>query len=222
MSSQADVRSIDALKNFRSVLALYSEDTLAALGAVDAEVRRTVRWLVEDRPQFWQDQIKRRREHVASARAEVYKKKLQKKPDYSPAMSEPMELLRKAEASLADAENRLVLVRKWQTRFNQAVLEYHGATQRLKDLSASDVPRAIQALIRIIDALEAYLAVAPPSGSGAGASEESAAPTRASGTLESIAARVLDEEPPPPDEPVVEGPARADDEEKPETHQGGG
>jgi hypothetical protein len=67
MSSQAEVRSIDALKDFRTALALYAEDTLAALGAVEAEVRRTGQWLQQDRPGYWQEQIKRRREQVASA-----------------------------------------------------------------------------------------------------------------------------------------------------------
>jgi hypothetical protein len=62
MSSQASVHSIDALKDLRVALALYGEDTLAALGAVEAEVRRTQRWLEEERPFYWQEQIKRRRE----------------------------------------------------------------------------------------------------------------------------------------------------------------
>ena len=42
MSSQADVRSIEALKEFRVALALYAEEALGALGAVKMEARRTV------------------------------------------------------------------------------------------------------------------------------------------------------------------------------------
>jgi phenylacetate-coenzyme A ligase PaaK-like adenylate-forming protein len=52
MGSQAEVHSIDALKDFRTALALYSEDTLSALGAVEAEVRRTVQWLYQERPYY--------------------------------------------------------------------------------------------------------------------------------------------------------------------------
>ena len=114
MSSQATVHSVEALKDFRVALALYSEDTLGALGAIEAEVRRTVRWLEQERPAYWQDQIKRRRELVSQARAEVFRKNLQKRPDYTPPMSEQKENLRKAEASLQDAEKRLTMVRKWQ------------------------------------------------------------------------------------------------------------
>ena len=78
-------------------------------------------------------------------------------------MTEQMENLRKAEASLQDAEKRLTLVRKWQPAFKQAVLEYHGSIQRLKGLAANDIPSAVNLLTRIIDSLEAYLRVAPPS-----------------------------------------------------------
>ena len=178
MSSQASVHSIDALKDLRVALALYGEDTLGALGAVEAEVRRTLRWLQEERPVYWQDQIKRRREQVSTARAEVFKKNLQKRADYNPPMSEQKENLRKAEASLQDAEKRLAAVRKWQPLFKQAVLEYHASIQRLKDLAAADVPRAVNLLTRMIDALEAYLRVAPPSGLEALAASRPRAPAR--------------------------------------------
>ena len=80
------------------------------------------------------------------ARAEVFKKNLQKRPDYNPPMSEQKENLRKAEASLQDAEKRLAAVRKWQPLFKQAVLEYHASVQRIKDLAAGDVPRAVNLL----------------------------------------------------------------------------
>src|SRR5437764_979912 len=121
MSAQAEVRSIEALKDFQVALALYGEDTLAALGAVDAEVRRTVQWLQQDRPAYWQEQIKRRREQVASAKAEVFRRKLARTADSSPSITEQMENLRRAEASLQDAERRLTLVRKWQPTPQQVV-----------------------------------------------------------------------------------------------------
>jgi hypothetical protein len=191
MSSQASVHSIDALKDFRAALALYGDDTLEALGSVEAEVRRTVRWLHEDRPYYWQEQIKRRREKVAMARAEVFRRRLQQKPDYTPPMSEQMENLRKAEASLQDAEKRITLVRKWQPALKQAVLEYHASVQRLKDIAGGDVPRAVNLLTRLIDALEAYLRIAPPSGVGL---ETGPAPPAASAVFLSIATDFLDQD----------------------------
>jgi hypothetical protein len=196
MSSQASVRSIDALKELRVAMALYGEDTLGAIGAVEAEVRRTVRWLMEEQPVYWQEQIKRRREQVSTARAEVFKKNLQKRADYSPPMSEQKENLRKAEASLMDAEKRYAAVKKWQPLFKHAVLEYHASVQRIKDLTAGDMPRAVNLLSRMIDSLEAYLRVTAPSGlealpgSGAGAGTSMAIPTA---QVDTVAVQALDE-----------------------------
>lgn len=189
---------------------LYGEDTLGTLGAVEAEVRRTLRWVEEERPVYWQEQIKRRREQVAMARSDVFRRNIQKRPDYNPAMSEQKEALRKAEASLQDAEKRLVLVRKWQPRLRNAVLEYHASVQRLKDMAAGDVPGGVNLLTRIIDALEAYLQVAPPSGLGLGAESTSATAT-APVQFVSIATTVMDQN---PSVEEAEAAARADAEAK--------
>ena len=42
MSAQASVRSIESLKDFRVVLSLYGDDTLGALGGIEA-MRRSIR-----------------------------------------------------------------------------------------------------------------------------------------------------------------------------------
>ncbi len=188
MSAQTDVRSIDALKELRVAMALYEQDAMAALGLVEAEVRRTLHWLHEERPIYWHDQIKKRRELVSQAKADLFRKKLQQRPDYTPPMSEQKENLRKAEASLEDAERRLILVRKWQQQFKQAVLEYHASVQRIKDLSASDVPRGVILLGRLIDSLEAYLRVAPP------ATRFETDDGKAIAPMAAIATQILDED----------------------------
>jgi hypothetical protein len=205
MSSQATVHSVEALKGFRGALALYGEDTLASLGAVEAEVRRTVLWLEQNRPAYWHEQIKRRREEVSIAKAEVFRRKLQKRPDYTPAMSEQVENLRKAEASLQDAEKRITLVRKWQPRLQHAVLEYHASVQRIKDIAATDIPNAALLLGRIVEALEAYLRVQPPSGTGW---NPDAGAGRASAEMESIAIQVI------ADDAARDEAARTEDEPK--------
>jgi hypothetical protein len=182
MGEQADVRSIDALREFRAALAIFAEEVTAALGAVDMEVKRTVQWVAHDRRAYWLEQVKRRRERVAMAQAEVFRRKLAKTDDYAPAMSEQKELLRKAEASLRDAEGRAALVKKWEPALQQAVLEYRASTRRISNLATGEVPRAILTLGRIVEALEAYLSEAPPSPGGP-------APT-----IGSIAAAILAEE----------------------------
>jgi hypothetical protein len=197
MSSQANVQSIDSLKEFRVALALFGEDMLSTLGATEAELRRTLQWLQQERPGYWQDQIKRRREIASQARAELFRRKLQKTADNNPAMSEQKENLRVAEAAVQDAEKRLALVRKWQPILQQAALEYHGSVQRLKGLSAADVPSAVNLLTRLVDSLESYLRLAPPSGAVPGETTLGDSVIRspvATGVFTTIAGTVMDEQ----------------------------
>jgi hypothetical protein len=164
LSSQADVRSIQALKDFRAVLALYAEEAQGALGAVKMEAKRTVQWVHHDRKTYWTEQVKRRREQVTSARAEVMRRKMAKTPEHTPAFSEQKELLRKAEAGLHEAEAKVALIKKWEPAIQQAVLELHAGIRRISDLSGTDTARASLLLERIVDALEAYTRVAAPTG----------------------------------------------------------
>ena len=184
LSSQADVRSIEAIKEFRAVLAIYAEEAQGALGAVKMEARRAVQWLQHDRKNHWSEQIKRRREQVASARAEVARRRLAKTPEHTPAFSEQKELLRQAEASLREAESKVALIKKWEPALQLAVLELHASIRRINDLSGTDVPRASMLLGRLIDALEAYVREAAPSGLAIPMDE----------ALASVAAALLDEE----------------------------
>jgi hypothetical protein len=164
LSSQADVRSIDALKDFRAILALYAEEAQGALGAVKMEAKRTVQWVQHDRKTYWAEQLKRRREQVTSARAEVMRRKLAKTPEHTPAFSEQKELLRQAEAGLREAEMKIALIKKWEPTLQQAVLELYAGIRRISDLSGTDTVRASMLLGRLVDALEAYTRVAVPSG----------------------------------------------------------
>ena len=184
MSHQADVRSIDALKDFRAVLALYAEEAQGALGAVKMEARRTLHWLQHDRKLYWSEQIKRRREWVATARAEVARRRLAKTPEHTPAFSEQKEILRQAEAALREAEMKVAFIKKWEPALQLAVLELYASIRRIGDLSGTDVARASQLLGRLVDALEAYIREAPPSGLGAAGGL----------ALDSIAAAIVAEE----------------------------
>ena len=185
MSSQADVHSIEALKDFRVALALFGEEALAALGAVEMEVRRTVQWLQHDRRAYWQEQIKRRREQVATAQAEVFRRKLAKTADYTPADER---------AEGAPPEGRGQPPRRRDAgRAGQEVGARAPAGRPRVPRRASggsrtsprgDVPRAMALLDRMIDALEAYLRVAPPGG-----------PARDRSPLESIAGAILGDDP---------------------------
>ncbi len=172
MSDQADVRSLEQLKNLRVAFALFSEDALAGLGAIDAEIKRTLQWLRHDRREYWSQQMKLRREALASAQAELFRRKLAKTPEYSPAMSEQKEAFRVAEARLREAEAKVIVVKKWEPALQQMALEYRATIRRIKAIASGDAPRAMALLQRLIDTLEAYLAIPVPTRPAGGAGFE--------------------------------------------------
>ena len=92
------------------------------------------------------------------------------------------------------------MVRKWQPLFHQAVLEYHGSVQRLKDLAAADVPRAVNCpgadhrRPRGLSSGGAALGAGPAPTTSQGVS---AATSLAPAEFETIASQILDAEPPP-------------------------
>ena len=150
MSSQAAVHSIDELKNFRVALALYGEDTLGTLGAVEAEVRRTLRWVEEERPAYWHDQIKRRREQVAMARADVFRRNLQKtarlqsgdvRAEGSPAQGRGQPARRREAAGHGSEVAADAAARRPRISRERPALERHGRRRRSQRRQLADPDR---------------------------------------------------------------------------------
>lgn len=178
--SQANVRSTEVLQDFRAYLGVFAEEVQGALGAVDMEVRRVTRWLQDEQGMYWQGELKRRKEKVSQARAELSRRKMSGMHGHSSSHSEQRDLVEEAQKRLREAEIRAEKVKKWIPALQQAVLEYHSTSRRLEGLVSGELPRAMAQIERVLDALEAYLNVAPPSGAqaappGAGAGFSSAA-----------------------------------------------
>jgi len=53
MSQAANVRSIQALKDFKVAMIAFAEDARSALTSVEMEVRRTRGWLERDQLSYW-------------------------------------------------------------------------------------------------------------------------------------------------------------------------
>lgn len=162
MAEQANVHSIEAIKEFRAALCRFGEDTKNALGAVDMEVRRTLDWLLHDRPMHWQNEIKRCKEDLSQANAEVFRRRLQAKPGYAVQDTEQKELARHAQRRLNEAEHKLEVVKKWGPQLQHAVEEYRGRARPMSDMIEQDLTQALALLDRMTDALDAYISLAPP------------------------------------------------------------
>src|SRR3954469_18108999 len=100
MSQSANVRSVEAIHDFKVSLTNFADDARNALSSVEMELRRTRDWLLRDQYTFWQGQFKRRTEQVAMARTELHRRRLSQQGSDAVSDTEQKENLKLAQRKL--------------------------------------------------------------------------------------------------------------------------
>ena len=70
VGGQANVQSLDALRDLRLSLITFGERVENALGELRSKIDRTMAWLQQDRPMYWREQERRAYDHDLHARFE--------------------------------------------------------------------------------------------------------------------------------------------------------
>ncbi|UCD75885.1 MAG: hypothetical protein JSV91_02990 [Phycisphaerales bacterium] len=182
MAKGARVRSIDVIRRFRAALCTFIEEASVSLSEAQSEVQRTLWWLQNDQVRNWQQQIRKRSEKVAQAKSELYRAQMAPTSDGSrPSCVEERKLLARAEAALDEAETKLKRSKHWARVLDREQLMYRGQTQPLSSMLTADLPRAVAKMERMIENLQAYVDIAPPTTevTGIAGAEEEPAPSMA-------------------------------------------
>jgi hypothetical protein len=163
MAQSAKVLSIQALKDFRVALINFVEEARNALGGVDMELKRMRDWLERDQLSYWQMQVKRRHEAMMMARTELHRRKISQQGSDAVSDTEQKESLREAQRRLHLAEEKVEVVKKLIPGFHHAMSEYISHATPLADHLSGGMDRSLVSIEKMIQSLEAYLAIAPPS-----------------------------------------------------------
>jgi hypothetical protein len=153
------------------------------------EIRRALDWLLHDRPAYWTMEIKRAKQALSEAEAELFRRKLQARPGSEIRDTEQKENVRKMKRRVEEAETKLETVKRWSPVFQHAVTEYQARSRPTADMLEGELKLALALLDRMTTALDAYIATAPPSSGGNEpvANVTSTAPSAASQVTESVA-----------------------------------
>ncbi len=164
MSQEARIHSILVLTQLRASLGTFAEIASAALEEASTEIQRTRQWLEGDRSRHWKKEVQTRSEQMARARIALKQKQVFDRTLAGTPTScvDEKKALKKAEARFQEAEHKLSRVRAWTQQLEKEMSDYRGATQRLLSAVEVDIPNARARLDKMIDALEAYIALAPP------------------------------------------------------------
>lgn len=152
----ADVRSIDAVRDWHARLTTYGETLAEALSGVELEIRRGHEWLVEQLA-LWQRAVRQCEEEVVQAKAELASRKFPGWDGREPDTTVQERALRRAQARLEYAEDQVVRVRAWIGRLPRVIDEvYRGPARRLGGFLEVDLVKGLAVLSRQIAALESY------------------------------------------------------------------
>lgn len=159
MATGADVRSIPALAEWLAALKVFQTAAADAVGGTNMELRRAVDW-VADQAQLWKREVRNAEEAVVQAKAELNARQF---PGYDGRMPDTTlqeRNLRRANARLDHAHDRVRTCQGWLSRLPKLIEEtYAGRAHRLGVFLDTDLERALAVLVRRLDALERYAEV---------------------------------------------------------------
>jgi hypothetical protein len=161
MSSPAHVQSLAALADFRAAVVTFRAEAQDALASLKMDVNRATDWLADQR-RFWEKAARECYDEVVHAKAELVRREMVGPGERVPDTSQQEEDLRRAQARLRHAEEKVETCRKWVPTFQRAVEEFDGPVRRLGTRAELDLPKAAAALERLLAQLEAYIDFSPP------------------------------------------------------------
>ncbi len=160
MSDGAFVGSIDAIRDFRAAVCAFIFEAREAVGAYEAELRRTLDWMLEDRPRYWQHAARRAEDAVVEARIELERRRNERLPGGEPpSCMVERRALERARQRRQFVEEKIDAVHKWGIIAGREATEYRGQANQLQQHLDADLPRAIAMLDRALAALESYAAL---------------------------------------------------------------
>ena len=166
MPERAHVTSVEALEAFRANLIVYLTKARPTLEEVSADVQRMRGWLEGEQRTHWENEFRRRSQALQEAQAALFSSRLSRMREASAA--EQMAVQR-TKRSLDEAEGKLRVLKQWNRVFDNRVDPLVKQMEKLHTVLAHDMVQAVAFLGQVIQTLDAYAEVAPPTATPAAA-----------------------------------------------------
>ena len=165
MKQAANVKSIDALREFRLELKRYLEAMNHVLESLRMESNKAMGWVEQDRVRYWPRSAKAASDEVVEAKNALLRCKMAAMEGQPKSCIDEKKEVERATNRLRHCERMVKTTRSWRHKMRHATEEFDGKAARLAHYVESDLPKAIAALDRMIQALEKYSEKKAPSAS---------------------------------------------------------
>jgi hypothetical protein len=158
--SRANVKSIEAIRNFRVALIKFAEKVTDAVESMKDQVFHAVSWVELDQPRHWHQQELTAYDRVSEARIQLEVSKMRKETaDFRPSLIEEKQALQAAKRRLEYCRQKVQLVKAAAFKVRHEADEFQGRLSQVDRLLETDLPNMIAMLERMASSLEAYAEV---------------------------------------------------------------
>ena len=152
----ANVKSISAIRQFRTDLQDYHESLRQTLDILVSELHRAVDYFETDRAAYWPAQVRRASDKVSEARINLERCQVTTRPGEGPSCYEEKKALQRAKQRLETANQKVKATKKWIVTVQQEVDDFRSRLAQVNYLSDTELPRALVLLDRLASRLERY------------------------------------------------------------------
>jgi len=156
MAKAANVRSLEALREFRVSLIKFIDKSKRAIATSDSEVMRTQIWLESNQPMHWKRELRKAEEQLNQAKSELFRATISQ-PDNPRGPTDQVRMVRKRKIEIENAKEKLERTKRWSRIFEQSTNEYRGAIAPLSSALDGTAQKAVVLIERSISRLEEYL-----------------------------------------------------------------
>ncbi len=157
---RANVKSIEAIRNFRVALIKFAEKITDAVESMKDQVFHSVSWVELDQPRHWHQQELTAYDRVSEARIQLEVSKMRKETaDFRPSLIEEKQALQAAKRRLEYCRQKVQLVKAAAIKVRHEADEFQGRLSQVDRLLETDLPNMIAMLERMVSSLEAYAEV---------------------------------------------------------------
>ena len=156
MSTGADVRAIDGLREWLASAAVFKVESEESLASIQLEIRQGIDW-VSQQLDRWQRSIRDRDDAVVQAKSALAAKRYPDSNGRMPDTTVEERNLRRANARLEHAQEQVAVCKKWLVNLPKIIDEtFTGAGHRFALLLEGEVAKGLGHLHRQIESLDQY------------------------------------------------------------------
>ena len=156
----ANVKSFEAIRDFRAALIVFQGRVLDSLSSMQEEVFQALDYVENDRPRYWKEQVRNAFDEIAQARVVLEQAKMRKEIAGNRAsLIEEKAAVRDAKTHLQKCQEKVEIVRMAGITLHHEADEFMGRMSQLQRLVETDIPKMCGLMERMLDALEKYAEV---------------------------------------------------------------